>query len=99
MDNRRYIVIWCISKNDGWNIDKFINWQNDNLQGINLINYHQLYRTLNSLEIKKEPNHIVSNWNNDDGTYFKSIYRWDSKNIPNIEGKNIDFFDLIRLYN
>ncbi len=89
VDNKWYIIIWRISKNGSWNINKFINWQNDNLQGINLINNHRLYRTLNSLEIKKEPNYIVSNWNNDDSTYFKSFYRWDGKNEPSI--LNVDY--------
>ncbi len=96
MDDKWYIVIWSISNNDGWNINKFINWQNDTLQGIDLINNHRLYRTLNSLEIKKEPNYIVSNWNNDNGTYFKSIYRWDGEKEPDIKEKTIDFFDLIK---
>ncbi len=84
VDNKYYIIVWRVTSNSKWNINGFDNWQNDNLQGIGLINNYRLYRTLNSLEIKQEPNKIISNWNNDNGTYFKSFYRWDGTDKPDI---------------
>ncbi|WP_253301035.1 lipoprotein [Spiroplasma endosymbiont of Phyllotreta cruciferae] len=82
VDNKYYYVVWRGDKNNNWRIAKFLN-DTDNEKKID--NYANKYSLIfkpprfryYTLLIKEG----IINTNNtlyaDDGTYFKSVYRWN----------------------
>ncbi|WP_186823460.1 hypothetical protein [Spiroplasma phoeniceum] len=88
VDNKYYFVVWRGDKNGDWRIVKFLN--NSNLLKIDNFNNRQLEKTDlaygKDLYISNNSGFIkyVSNWQRDDGTYFKALYRWNlDTNEPN----------------
>ncbi|AXF95062.1 hypothetical protein [Spiroplasma phoeniceum] len=80
-DNKWYYVVWRGEKNEEWKIVKFLN--NSNLLKIDNFNNRQLEKTDlaygKDLYISNNSGFIkyVSNWQRDDGAYFKAVYRWN----------------------
>ncbi|WP_424527528.1 adhesin [Spiroplasma endosymbiont of Glossina fuscipes fuscipes] len=85
VDNKDYTVIWRNNINNNWRINKFNN--NNILISIVNDNYPNLTKFRNRLQISNsETDRIL--WVNDDGTYFKDVYRIDSEfetNTPEID--------------
>ncbi|AXF95636.1 lipoprotein [Spiroplasma phoeniceum] len=81
VDNKWYYVVWRGDKNGDWRIVKFLN--NSNLLKIDNFNNRQLEKTDlaygKDLYISNNSGFIkyVSNWQRDDGAYFKAFYRWN----------------------
>ncbi|QED24547.1 lipoprotein [Spiroplasma citri] len=81
VENKYYFVVWRSDENNDWRIVKFLN--NSNLLKIDNFNNRQLEKTDlgygKDLYISNNSGFIkyVSNWQRDDGTYFKSVYRWN----------------------
>ncbi|QIA66976.1 hypothetical protein [Spiroplasma citri] len=87
VENKYYFVVWRSDENNDWRIVKFLN--NSNLLKIDNFNNRQLEKTDlgygKDLYISNNSGFIkyVSNWQRDDGTYFKSVYRWNNNSEPN----------------
>ncbi|WP_253301188.1 lipoprotein [Spiroplasma endosymbiont of Phyllotreta cruciferae] len=77
IDDKWYYVVWRGDKNDNWRIIKFKHFE----QKEKVLDNYDKYELKTShfggdLFIYK--NLFVSyDWNKDDGTYFKSVYRWN----------------------
>ncbi|WP_253301049.1 hypothetical protein [Spiroplasma endosymbiont of Phyllotreta cruciferae] len=77
VDNKYYFVVWRGDKNENWKIVKFKHFE----QKEKVLDKYDKYELKTShfggdLFIYK--NGFVSyDWNKDDGTYFKSVYRWN----------------------
>ncbi len=84
VDNKYYFVIWRGNENNDWRIVKFKHFE----QKEKILDKYDKYELKTShfggdLFIYK--NGFVSyDWNKDNGTYFKSVYRWNSHNEPNL---------------
>ncbi|GAA6238024.1 MAG: hypothetical protein SPLM_01470, partial [Spiroplasma phoeniceum] len=86
-DNKWYIVVWRSDKNDDWRIAKFNNSKYDVID-IDKFNRNKLvtdWRYLTRTLCIKWPSVITPEffWENDDGTYFKSVYCWNNDSEPN----------------
>nr|CAK98943.1 hypothetical protein with plectrovirus orf 1 domain [Spiroplasma citri] len=87
VDNKYYFVVWHSDKNNDWRIAKFKN--NSSVTKIDNFNNYVLEKTDlgmgRDLYITKESGFIkyLSVWKNDDGTYFKAVYRWNNDSEPN----------------
>ncbi len=93
VDNKWYFVVWRGNKTDDWKIIKFLNDTNDDKK-IDDYNKYSLvfkpprfrYYTLLIKEGIISTNHT---WHADDGSYFKSVYHWNShKDLPNLSVDN-----------
>ncbi|WP_419335224.1 lipoprotein [Spiroplasma endosymbiont of Sarcophaga variegata] len=88
VDNKYYFVVWRGNENNDWRIVKFKHFE----QKEKILDKYDKYELKTShfggdLFIYK--NGFVSyDWNKDNGTYFKSVYRWNSDNEPNTDVKN-----------
>ncbi|UZQ29068.1 MAG: lipoprotein [Spiroplasma phoeniceum] len=90
IDNKYYFVIW--KGNNQWNIDNFkydkfpiiiSSWNKDRI----LINYkaHTVRKRPKELYLINSGGLTIKNWSEDNGEYFKSVYRWKlDKNIPSL---------------
>nr|CAK98942.1 hypothetical lipoprotein transmembrane [Spiroplasma citri] len=91
VDNKYYFVVWHSDKNNDWRIAKFKN--NSSVTKIDNFNNYVLEKTDlgmgRDLYITKESGFIkyLSVWKNDDGTYFKAVYRWNNEEqkLPNLD--------------
>ncbi|RUO86553.1 hypothetical protein [Spiroplasma endosymbiont of Megaselia nigra] len=91
-DNKYYFVVWRGDENDAWKIIKFQNNAEqrekqilENYKNFRLILHNQ--KVLYIIEINKRG----IPWNIESLNYFKSVYRWnydDEPNIPIIDTKN-----------
>ncbi|RUP74967.1 hypothetical protein D6D54_09145, partial [Spiroplasma poulsonii] len=78
VDNKYYFVVWRGNENNDWRIVKFKHFE----QKEKILDKYDKYELKTShfggdLFIYK--NGFVSyDWNKDNGTYFKSVYRWNS---------------------
>ncbi|MFJ1521937.1 hypothetical protein [Spiroplasma sp. ald] len=87
VDNKYYFAVWRGNKTDDWKIIKFLNDTN-NEKKIDDYNKYSLvfkpprfrYYTLLIKEGIISTNHT---WHADDGSYFKSVYRWNDNSEPN----------------
>ncbi|RUO85932.1 lipoprotein [Spiroplasma endosymbiont of Megaselia nigra] len=77
LDNKYYFVVWRDSKNSNWNINKF----NNNKEIILITGDTRLQKTKlgneYDLAIRVPEIRNMSVWKEDNGTYFKSVYRWN----------------------
>ncbi|WFH00955.1 hypothetical protein M1771_03370 [Spiroplasma citri] len=84
VDNKYYFVVWRSDKNDDWKIIKFNNnekikrWHPKTLDVQNniklcLTNYAEIPIDID-LSIDAS---TINRWKNDNGTYIKSVYRWN----------------------
>ncbi|MFJ1521936.1 lipoprotein [Spiroplasma sp. ald] len=89
VDNKYYFAVWRGNKTDDWKIIKFLNDTN-NEKKIDDYNKYSLvfkpprfrYYTLLIKEGIISTNHT---WHADDGSYFKSVYRWNKDiDVPNL---------------
>ncbi len=87
VDNKYYFVVWRGDKNADWRIIKFKNNEmtikidnsnNRQLQKTDLGMGRYLYITNDSGFVK-----YVTHWTDDNGSYFKSVYRWNNDGEPN----------------
>ncbi|RUO85692.1 lipoprotein [Spiroplasma endosymbiont of Megaselia nigra] len=87
VDNKWYFAVWHSDKNTDWRIIKFKNNEttikidnsnNRQLQKTDLGMGRDLYITNDSGFVK-----YVTHWTDDNGSYFKSVYRWDGDGEPN----------------
>ncbi len=87
VDNKYYFVVWRGDKNADWRIIKFKNNEmtikignsnNRQLQKTDLGMGRDLYITNDSGFVK-----YVTHWTDDNGSYFKSVYRWNNDGEPN----------------
>ncbi|QED25364.1 hypothetical protein [Spiroplasma citri] len=83
VDNKYYYVVWRGDKNEEWKITKF---QNNNKNNINYeidiqnrVNFVSSLMNVKDLFITDSPSRVKSTkyWNDDNGTYFKAVYRWN----------------------
>nr|CAK99147.1 hypothetical protein with plectrovirus orf 1 domain n-terminal truncated [Spiroplasma citri] len=90
VDNKYYFVVWRSDKNDDWKIIKFNNnekikrWHPKTLDVQNniklcLTNYAEIPIDID-LSIDAS---TINLWKNDNGTYIKSVYRWNNDSEPN----------------
>ncbi|WFG97054.1 lipoprotein [Spiroplasma citri] len=86
VDNKYYFVVWRSDKNDDWKIIKFNNnekikrWHPKTLDVQNniklcLTNYAEIPIDID-LSIDAS---TINRWKNDNGTYIKSVYRWNGE--------------------
>ncbi|APE75513.1 lipoprotein [Spiroplasma citri] len=92
VDNKYYYVVWRGDKNEEWKITKF---QNNNKNNINYeidiqnrVNFVSSLMNVKDLFITDSPSRVKSTkyWNDDNGTYFKAVYRWNGgeENLPDL---------------
>ncbi|WP_348735451.1 lipoprotein [Spiroplasma endosymbiont of Ammophila pubescens] len=77
IDNKYYYVVWRGDKSNDWKIVKFKNFE---LKEKVLDNYdkYELKTSHFGGDLFIYKNGFVSyDWNKDNGTYFKSVYRWN----------------------
>nr|WP_011225090.1 DUF3688 family protein [Spiroplasma kunkelii]AAS59566.1 Arp1 [Spiroplasma kunkelii CR2-3x] len=79
IDNKYYIVIWRNNINNNWRIIKFNN--NNILISIVNDNYPNLTKFRDRLQIGNSATDRIL-WKNDNGIYFKAVYRWDGVGEP-----------------
>ncbi|APE74860.1 lipoprotein [Spiroplasma citri] len=77
VDNKYYFIVWRGDKNDDWKIIKFKHFE----QKEKVLDKYDTYELKTShfggdLFIYKN-GFVGYDWNKDDGTYFKSVYRWN----------------------
>ncbi|WP_342256247.1 hypothetical protein [Spiroplasma endosymbiont of Poecilobothrus nobilitatus] len=78
IDNKLYYVVWRNYKSNGWRINKF---KNNNISiSIVMDNYPNLGKFRGRLQVSNSATDRIL-LENDYGTHFKSIYRWNSLNI------------------
>ncbi|WP_338989955.1 lipoprotein [Spiroplasma endosymbiont of Seladonia tumulorum] len=92
LDNKYYFVVWRGNKKDDWRIIKLIH--NELKIGKIFDKYNQYTLELRqetgypfdfTLYVRYSSSWAPADWESDNGTYFKSVYRWNSdKNIPNL---------------
>ncbi|WP_342256486.1 lipoprotein [Spiroplasma endosymbiont of Poecilobothrus nobilitatus] len=88
VENKYYFVVWRGNENNDWRIVKFKHFE----QKEKVLDKYDKYELKTShfggdLFIYK--NGFVSyDWNKDNGTYFKSVYRWNSDDEPNTDVEN-----------
>ncbi len=69
IDNKYYYVVWRGDKSNDWKMVKFKHFE----QKEKVLDKHDKYELKTSYK-----NGFVSyDWNKDNGTYFKSVYRWN----------------------
>ncbi|GAA6238930.1 MAG: hypothetical protein SPLM_10470 [Spiroplasma phoeniceum] len=91
VDNKYYYVVWKGKNEDNWILIKFqnnkeierfkplvIDKQNENTLNINKFSEIPIE---NDLTINAN---TIIRWKNDNGKYFKSVYRWDGVGEPNL---------------
>ncbi|WP_419333859.1 lipoprotein [Spiroplasma endosymbiont of Sarcophaga variegata] len=96
VDNKWYYVVWRGDKNKEWRIAKFLNDIDNEKKIDNYAKYSLIFKPPRfryyTLLIKEG----IINTNNtlyaDDGSYFKSVYRWnlDTQEPPNLENLEVD---------
>ncbi|WFG95468.1 lipoprotein [Spiroplasma citri] len=77
VDNKYYFIVWRGDKNNDWRIVKFKHFE----QKEKVLDKYDTYELKTShfggdLFIYKN-GFVGYDWNKDDGTYFKSVYRWN----------------------
>ncbi len=89
VDNKWYYVVWRCDKNNDWKITKFLNDTDNEKKIDNYAKYSLIFKPPRfryyTLLIKDG----IINTNNtlyaDDGSYFKSVYRWNlADNVPHL---------------
>ncbi|WP_348735831.1 hypothetical protein [Spiroplasma endosymbiont of Ammophila pubescens] len=78
-NNKYYFIIWKGLKLDKWTLKKYKDVGLDRTNSLIDKSYSnaELHRVSNDLHTIA--NKEYSSWNKDDGTYFKSIYRWNGE--------------------
>nr|CAK99654.1 hypothetical lipoprotein transmembrane [Spiroplasma citri] len=94
VDNKWYFVVWRGEKTNDWKIIKFNNKKDIILDIDNDFNiklgktelFINGYSSGNDLCLQTRPGSAISiaSFQKDNGTYFKSIYRWDGVGEPEI---------------
>ncbi|AXF95764.1 lipoprotein [Spiroplasma phoeniceum] len=88
VDNKWYFVVWRGDENDNWRIIKFPNINfSEKRKVLDTQEDYELALTRvgdNLFRIKIGAVRPVTSWSQDDGTYFKSVYRWDGVDEPEI---------------
>ncbi|RUO86117.1 lipoprotein [Spiroplasma endosymbiont of Megaselia nigra] len=84
IDNKWYYVVWRNYKSNDWRINKF----NNNNISISIVmdNYPNLGKFRGRLQISNSVTDRIL-LENDDGTHFKSVYRWngEEQKLPNLD--------------
>ncbi len=85
-NNKYYFIIWKGLKLDKWTLKKYKDVGLDRTNSLIDKSYSnaELHRVSNDLHTIT--NKEYSSWNEDDGTYFKSIYCWngEEQNLPDL---------------
>jgi len=101
VDNKWYYVVWRGDKKNNWRIIKFKNDKKIDKENTRLLdkqNNNKLFISVYtgvgySYIILFINNNLDSTWKNNNGSYFKSVYRWNlDNNIPELvldENNNI----------
>ncbi|WFH00045.1 lipoprotein [Spiroplasma citri] len=83
VDNKYYYVVWKGKNEDNWKITKFKNNNKNNINYEidiqNRVNFVSSLMNVKDLFITDSPSRVKSTkyWNDDNGTYFKAVYRWN----------------------
>ncbi|WP_348735716.1 lipoprotein [Spiroplasma endosymbiont of Ammophila pubescens] len=90
IDNKYYFVVWRGDENTNWRIIKFKNINfSERRKVLDTQEDYELALTRlgdNLFRVKIGAVRPITSWSQDDGTYFKSVYRWKiDKNIPRLE--------------
>ncbi|WP_253301270.1 hypothetical protein [Spiroplasma endosymbiont of Phyllotreta cruciferae] len=88
IDNKYYFVVWRSDTNSNWRIIKFLNDTNSKKELDSYGRYKLIFKEYSpfydfTLLIRGERGDVDHTWKNDNGTYFKFLYRWDGTNEPN----------------
>ncbi|WP_424526250.1 lipoprotein [Spiroplasma endosymbiont of Glossina fuscipes fuscipes] len=77
VDNKWYYVVWRGDKNSDWRIIKFKHFEQKE-KFLDKYDEYELKTSHFGGDLFIYKNGFVSyDWNKDDGTYFKSVYRWN----------------------
>ncbi|WP_425377877.1 hypothetical protein [Spiroplasma endosymbiont of Polydrusus pterygomalis] len=92
VDNKWYFVVWRGSTKKDWKIIKFKNYKKidkENTRILNKQNNNELFISVYtgvgySYIVLFINNNLGSTWKKNNGTYFKSVYRWnlEDNNLP-----------------
>lgn len=81
VDNKYYYVIWRGNKSDNWKITKFLNDTNSEKKIDNYDKYSLIFKPPRfryyTLLIKEGIINTNNTWYADNGSHFKSVYRWN----------------------
>ncbi|WP_348735650.1 lipoprotein [Spiroplasma endosymbiont of Ammophila pubescens] len=81
VDNKYYYVVWRGNKNDNWKITKFLNDTNNEKKIDNYNKYSLIFKPSRfryyTLLIKEGIINTTNTWYADNGSYFKSVFRWN----------------------
>nr|CAK99138.1 hypothetical protein with plectrovirus orf 1 domain [Spiroplasma citri] len=88
IDNKYYFVVWRSDTNSNWRIIKFLNDTNSKKELDSYGRYKLIFKEYSpfydfTLLIRGERGDADHTWKDDNGTYFKFLYRWDGANEPN----------------
>ncbi|KAF0850081.1 MAG: hypothetical protein EIB84_04265 [Spiroplasma poulsonii] len=88
VDNKYYFVVWRGNENNDWRIVKFKHFEQKE-KILDKYNKYELKTSHFGGDLFIYKNGFVSyDWNKDNGTYFKSVYRWNSDDKPNTDVEN-----------
>ncbi len=87
VDNKWYYVVWRGNKNNDWRIIKFLNYTDNEKKIDNYAKYSLIFKPPRFRYYTLLIKYGIINTNNtlyaDDGSYFKSVYRWNlTDNVP-----------------
>ncbi|WP_338991048.1 lipoprotein [Spiroplasma endosymbiont of Seladonia tumulorum] len=87
VDNKWYYVVWRGNKNNDWRIIKFLNYTDNEKKIDNYAKYSLIFKPSRFRYYTLLIKYGIINTNNtlyaDDGSYFKSVYRWNlTDNVP-----------------
>ncbi|PQP77951.1 hypothetical protein C6B38_09190 [Spiroplasma sp. ChiS] len=81
VDNKWYYVVWKGKNEDNWKITKFLNDTNNMKKIDNYNKYSLIFKPPRFryyiLLIKEGIINTTNTWYADNGSYFKSVYRWN----------------------
>ncbi|WP_338989708.1 hypothetical protein [Spiroplasma endosymbiont of Seladonia tumulorum] len=88
IDNKYYFVVWRSDTNSNWRIIKFLNDTNSKKELDSYGRYKLIFKEYSpfydfTLLIRGERGDTDHTWKDDNGTYFKFLYRWEGTGEPN----------------
>nr|CAK99139.1 hypothetical lipoprotein transmembrane [Spiroplasma citri] len=91
VDNKYYFVVWRSDTNSNWRIIKFLNDTNSKKELDSYGRYKLIFKEYSpfydfTLLIRGERGDADHTWKDDNGTYFKFLYRWNlvDKQAPDL---------------
>ncbi|MBW3057793.1 hypothetical protein D6D54_00950 [Spiroplasma poulsonii] len=87
VDNKYYFVVWRSDTSNNWRIIKFLNDTNSKKELDSYGRYKLIFKEYSpfydfTLLIRGERGDADHTWKDDNGTYFKFLYRWNLVDKP-----------------